>query len=543
MKRTRKDAEVQPEWTVIVFLAASTADQEVELDANIREILRQVKSTSAGGGVEFKVCISSRDSEVAILYDAISNGHAGGALSALKQLQCAPKCHTQQKAANIPSGKAELLQQVLHTHFTDIGNAERKTLLVLMGHAQGVASAISTAGSPHYSVVGASGFGYNPISGDVLSASDIALAIRSAKASVGGMRSPKLDLLAFDSCYMSAAEAAFELRGTADYLLASQSALPLAGFDYTALGNAFAFGPASAIDVARALLEQTGTQPDAPTTLTLINLHEDVQTAFARLLADLASALQAELGLSAVNRTANRAEWVRIRAAFENAAWHRVRQFIDLPDLCTLLMRYCRSRAIRTAAHALLNLLETRKPALDEARPRGVADNYLTHEAQSLIIDTRSAPPWSFGGLSIFCAWLLPTPEEAQAGAWNAALGQRAYRDFKMFTLAHQPPRSAPAPAQNCTWASVAWAPVLIEEARQNALNRELLVLRRSARPERGANESTALDDIAQGYPATSAWKPPNGSAFSEDLLYAVQSRSQVEIADATFGRSLRRRR
>jgi hypothetical protein len=118
--------------------------------------------------------------------------------------------------------KARLLRDLLKDRFvvskiTESGSTAGKleldrTMLVLWGHAQGVASAISSAGSPIYTAVGQGGFGYSPITGDALTPADIAWAIDEAKrqveADAAKLQDFKLDLLAFDSCYMSTAEAA-----------------------------------------------------------------------------------------------------------------------------------------------------------------------------------------------------------------------------------------------------------------------------------------------------------------------------------------------
>lgn len=400
--------------------------------------------------------------------------------------------------------KKDALTSVLQQWLQDEQSTERK-MLVLWGHSQGVASALSSAGSPLYTSLGRGGFGYSPITGDALTAKDISRAITDAGAGGSGGNNPAIDLLAFDSCFMSTSEAAYELRGKAKYLLASQSAIPLAGFDYTALGNTFAVPPPSdskdrtVVHVAVELMNQVGQDPDAPRTLALVNLHEEVQEGFRERLQKLTDELLGALGLDPAHpeKEGNRAEWMRIRAAFEQATWHQVRQFVDLADLCRRLLNFCRETPLRQAAMDMVGLLENRSPKL--------GTTVVNWNEASLVVDTRSAPPWLFGGLSIFCGWLVPTPEEADAGAWNASLHRPHYERQDLFRLGNG--EIAP-----CRWPCLAWDPILLEEGQRNAFYREL----DAVRAHLGAMPCTHETNRGFGrHKAT--WKPPDGGFFSEE--------------------------
>lgn len=495
------------EWAVLIFMSPAGADQRGDVEATIEELLR----AETGRRASFTVLLASADGKVGQLYGVGANVATKGAASLSKVA-----------ALDARSGKQALLQRLLFRRFTEPGpwSSAKKTMLVLWGHAQGVASALSSAGNPLYTTLGRGGFGYSPVTGDTLTAPQIARAIRKAERQVGELIGPALgkfhiDLLAFDSCFMSTAEAAYELRGRADFLLASQSGIPLAGFDYTALGNSFAFprGHSSCFTggrvmcsqaVARELIEQVGQDPQAPHTLTLVDLGSGPQRRFRRLLGNLSEHLIRVLGIDPrkTEKSGNRAEWIRVRAAFEQSAWQQVRQFIDLGDLCRRLVNYCHDKRLRKGARALSRFLE-----------------------RELVLDTRSASPSLFSGLSIYCAWLLPTPEEADAGAWTAAVQRQPYRRHTLFQLARR--------KGECRWPVVAWQRTLVAEAQQNAFHREIQALRQRASTQ-VAGDAWDGDERqprrAARFAATA--KPPDHSFNTEEHTLAPET--QLRLARST---------
>jgi len=74
----------------------------------------------------------------------------------------------------------------------------------------------------HGAAFGGVAFDFNP--GDYLTPKEVAEAIRSSGV--------KLDLIAFDACLMGSFETAYELRGLASYMVASEETVPNDGFPY-----------------------------------------------------------------------------------------------------------------------------------------------------------------------------------------------------------------------------------------------------------------------------------------------------------------------
>jgi hypothetical protein len=400
-----------------------------------------------------------------------------------------------------------------------------RTLLILWGHSQGIAAALSQPGSPAFAMVGDGGFGYDPLFGDALTLPQIRCAI--ARGLQCGCKEPhRIDILSFDSCFMGAAEAAVELQEAPtdapstrddrcnhlplriDYLLAAQTAILLDGLDYSRLADVFV--PDSCVmpeEVGLRILSQAAYGSDSPTSLSLLRLHvqecsppQSSSWPFEDSVRELVEALRCVLGVpgqpehpctrdgdcgckpvappqrpdpdrvasnaaafaAAAADRSNRAEWLRIRDAFEAASWHQVRQFVDVGDLCRRLANNSRDARLRGAAWRVLQELRTEEPHEHGSHPD-------RHEqpGRSFLVDVRSAHPLLLSGLSMYCPWLYPTPEETRAGAWNAVVSLKDYRALRF--------------ADSTGWGQFLLdAKVLIDESRQRSINAELEDVRRA---------------------------------------------------------------
>jgi hypothetical protein len=368
-----------------------------------------------------------------------------------------------------------------------------RTLFVLWGHSQGIANALSQPGSPAFAMVGAGGFGFDPLYGDALTLSQIRCAI------IEGLKCQthpehRLQILSFDSCFMSAAEAAIELQEQAtvlpvpcggerlrvDLLLAAQTAILLDGLDYSRLADVFVpDNCVEPVDLGLRILDQAAYGSDSPTSLSLLRLHprpasgpqqqEAFSCRFEGKFKGLVDELRRVLAIPRTNTgatnprlvtsPANRAEWLRIRDAFESATWHRVRQFLDLADLCRRLLNNSRDTGLRAAAWRVLEELRTDVPDVTQ-------DMHSLFDKQFLI-DVRTAHPHILSGISVYCPWLHPTPEETRDGAWNAVVSLEDYQELR-FSL-------------STGWGELLYdAKVLLEEARQRSINAEFEDLRRA---------------------------------------------------------------
>lgn len=284
---------------------------------------------------------------------------------------------------------------------------------------------------------------------------------------------------------MSAAEAAVELQEypykqaggcgnqqlRLDFLLAAQTAILLDGLDYSRLADVFVQDSCvQPKELGLRVLSQAAYGNDSPTSLSLLRLSTRGQAhpkksssaAFEASFKALVDALREVLPSSEKSSlarltappmgTANRAEWLRIRDAFESATWHRVRQFVDLGDLCRRLLNNSREPNLRTAAWRVLAELKTEEPGVP---------------GESFLVDVRTAHPHILSGVSVYCPWLHPTPAETREGAWNAVVSLDDYDDLRF--------------SKSTGWgAFLLKAKALLEEARQRSINAELEDLRRA---------------------------------------------------------------
>jgi hypothetical protein len=202
----------------------------------------------------------------------------------------------------------------------------RRTMLVLWGHAYGVR------------------FGRDP--GQTIRLIDLARALRRARHRRGG----HLDIIGFNSCSMSYAEAAYELRKAVDYMVASQAAGWLVGWPLQAALAAMARNPR--LEPARVgagiVRRFVRSSRRRSTTMTMLDLRKCEGLSWA--VRELTEAIRAVGRGGQVRRS--------VRDAFlEAASVERVRPLIDLTGLCTNLGVRSPSTAVRRAARRTANLL------------------------------------------------------------------------------------------------------------------------------------------------------------------------------------------
>ena len=464
-----------------------------------------------------------------------------------------------------------------------------KTLLILWGHSQGVATALSRPGSPAYAMVGNGGFGFNEFTGDSLSLPQMRQAIAD-----GLPTGKRIDILSFDSCFMSAAEVSAEFQrecpgardpeagegqddaARVDFVVASQSAVLLDGLEYGRLVDVFIDkGPECIVspeDLGRGLLEQASSTTDSPVSLSLLYTggwkrdgsgpYQRFSEALRRLVAQLSlildtgtepptpttpherprlshrpdelAAIRTKLGVqrgdggSEVVPGANRSEWLRIRDAFESATWHRVRQFIDVADLCRRLANNSRTPELRDAAIAVLGTLQP--PASHKANVR-----------DSLVVDVRSLHPLQLSGMSLYCPWLFPTPDEVRMGAWNAVVDLYDYATSLWFN------RGAGS------WGAFVYhAKHVLEESRQRAINTEIADLRLAAAralhetagastggpaaPEVRFRDKGGRDGFQVAEPDQGEMDPANPPGFRASTVRSAPSRAKIAARAAAQG-------
>ncbi|MEO5823677.1 MAG: clostripain-related cysteine peptidase [Vicinamibacteraceae bacterium] len=288
-----------PGWTVMVYMAAA---DDPELDAHAVRDLQDMERAALQKGVRVKVQIDRHWPAVPQRY-TITKGK-----SAL-DTGAAPAGET---------GTAEALLSFLQ--WASAEHPSDRLFLVLWGHAYGL------------------GFGRDH--GDPLTLRELGSTLRQF-AGVDGRKRP-LDLLGANACAMSYAEAAYEMRGLVNYMVASQIAVPFAGWPYEAIlssiGQNTSETEVGTIVADRYVNHFRASRVGDQVAMALLNLAPAVLDTFKIRLDTLTGSLAATLDQSNP-MLGDRLD--HIRSAFLATAAGDVRPLIDLYDLTDKLVDLC----------------------------------------------------------------------------------------------------------------------------------------------------------------------------------------------------------
>ena len=285
-------------WTVMVYMAASKDDQTE--GAAIRD-LREMEKVG-----------SSEDTAVVVQLDRDWPGHPERYLvekgrSKLFRVdsgiidwwlnQSSDPVRREERRSS--SGNPEVLEEFLTSVYAAYDS--EYYLLVLWGHAFGL------------------GFGRDH--GDPLTVEELAHVLAKFKKELGPDR--KL-LIGTNACAMSYAEAVYQLRSAAHYLIASEITMPFAGWPYARILQGLA-AQKSDVDAGEFIIDQfMESFARQGVSLTLVNLGQ--AEALSGHLNALATALTDGISSSAVGQ--------RVADAFLDSAHGDVRPLVDLTDLC-----------------------------------------------------------------------------------------------------------------------------------------------------------------------------------------------------------------
>jgi len=203
------------EWTIIVYL---DADNSLQL-AGLSDLL-EMEAVGSVGGVNVIVLMDTVDAVEGTHWYYIGEGETHIDLeNEIHDCDCAEIAGDCPGELNMGDGK-----NLTYCLETAIAYAPAENyMLVLWDHGGGWwgvcydESSISSTGST-----------------DRLLMHEVQVAIASAK--VDGV-SVDLDVIGYDACFMGMVEIAYENRGLADYMVASITTVPGAGWDYTAWLN------------------------------------------------------------------------------------------------------------------------------------------------------------------------------------------------------------------------------------------------------------------------------------------------------------------
>lgn len=247
----------------------------------------------------------------------------------------------------------------------------RRYMLVLWGHAYGL------------------GFGREH--GDDLRLRDLAASLNAFAAARDG--NAPIDLLGANACAMSYAEAAYELRSAAQFMVASEITMPYAGWPYSQILNRLRRKPGqSPIQLGAGIIEDfMASYDNKGVSLTLLDLAkaEPLRESVSKLAKALRDGMQ------------DSAQCELIGHAFLDTVHGDVRPLIDLADLCANLQSITQPKSdIHRSAAAIKSQLGI----LDKAGAGLIAGTAGRNATRRPLILTHRCDPDFDGleGLGIF---------------------------------------------------------------------------------------------------------------------------------------------
>jgi hypothetical protein len=176
------------------------------------------------------------------------------------------------------------------------------------------------------------GLGFGRDHNDALTLKDLTVALKNFKDKRPGNR--KLDLLGANACAMSYVEAAYELRESASYMVASQIAVPFAGWPYKTILSRIDNATDTEV-LGRLIVDAYVTHFNAllsgqRVAMSLLNL--EAANELPVLLCKLTSEIKAEISPQG-KFSSIKLDYVR--DTFMSTAAGEVRPLIDIRDLCT----------------------------------------------------------------------------------------------------------------------------------------------------------------------------------------------------------------
>jgi hypothetical protein len=162
-----------------------------------------------------------------------------------------------------------------------------------------------------------------------------------------------LDIVGFDACLMSMVEVAYQIRPTADFVVASEESEPTDGWPYdTILADLAAKPGMTPADLGKTIVKRyVASYKTRDVTLALLDLGRG--PALAKAVKDLAAQLEAAI--------ASPAEYAAVTKAAKAAQKYDIPDFLDFYDFCDQLTQRVKSASVRKAANA------TRKALLEES--------------------------------------------------------------------------------------------------------------------------------------------------------------------------------
>ena len=379
-------------WTVMLYMVAA---DDVALDGFAVRDLKEIERATRHGDVRVKVQIFRHWPSQPQRYEI-----RGGTTLLSPDVVV----HTN-------SGSADALAEFLDWATKD--DRDSQTFLVLWGHAFGL------------------GFGRHH--GDALGLHELRLALARFKK----LRGAALDLLGANACAMSYAEAAVELGGCADYLVASQIAVPFAGWPYDSiLGRITSSMPPAevgclVVDQYVSHFEEFETGDQAA--MSLLNLANvaNLQTHVTALAKAIVAGLASNDPGAADRRR-------HVRATFLSTVAGDVRPLIDVHDLAQSLIALCDDlRALEGSPFPLEEVRSHAEVLRDfvapPPTPRGAAVLPPDADDRLVLVLKQQRGLDGLNGLGIFAPFVTDARDLARLGLSlnNVDSGREAYHALK----------------------------------------------------------------------------------------------------------------
>jgi hypothetical protein len=362
-------------------MAYMAADLSAELDAHAVRDLREMESAAIDPAVRVVVQINRHWPSLPQRY-VVENREATVAVANVPQRNMG--CRT-----TLEAFLTWAVEEDVAAHGED---EDRGYMLVLWGHAYGL------------------GFGRDHRDG--LRLDELQGALTTFRKVRPGGR--PLDILGANACAMAYAEAAYQLREQAEYMVASQIAVPFAGWPFDTVLRAIKPGtPTQRIGqliVDRYVSTFRAAGKEEVVAMSLLNLAA-LRSApadavdFLKAFGALATALHDVVG--GADRHASE-RLTQVRAAFLSAGVGEVRPLIDLRDLCRKLVELATDLDVLGDGASGIREMKAAAERLDEfLEPEGAGGlRGSTTSARFLVVHKHTGEPRGLNGLGIFAPFV-----------------------------------------------------------------------------------------------------------------------------------------
>jgi hypothetical protein len=372
-------AAPRTKWTVMVYMAA---ELNAELDATAVRDLREMEQANLDPSVRVVVQINRNWPALPQRYEIASN----------EATVVEPNVPERNMGDKVTLEKF-LSAVVTKDIATDGKDPGRGYILVLWGHSYGL------------------GFGRDH--GDGLRLDELADALKTFSDLRPGRR--RLEILGANACAMAYIEAAYELRDRADYIVASQIAVPYAGWPFETVLGGITSGT-SAQEIGQLIVDRyvaafRASGKEEVVAMSLLNLaalRTPAPTHPASFLSRFKALALAVMNVVGATDSDASDRLAHVRAAFLSAGVGEVRPLIDLADLCQKLLDLAADLdSLDAVAPGVDDMKDAAKGILDFLKP---ADKEKPERIQApgrfLVLKKQTGERRGLNGMGVFAPFV-----------------------------------------------------------------------------------------------------------------------------------------